>query len=344
MHGLMACLSVLALLFVMMSCRNDMPDTEQVGVGGEDRTVLPVNQVLLPAGTQIPLPGLRPQALALSPNGRFLAVSGKTSELIIVDPEVGQVAQRITLPSEEQNIPLADPSSPNILEPDRRGQLSYTGLAFSPDGDRIYLSNVNGSIKVFAVSEDGTITSSHSIPLPPADAPRRKNEIPAGLALSENGQTLYVCGNLSNRLLVIDTQTNAVTQTFDVGVAPFDVRLLQDKAYVSNWGGRRPEPGDLTGPAGRGTVVKVDPVKHIASEGSVSVIDLASGNTEEILVHLHSSALAVSPDSRHIVCANAASDNLSVIDTRTDTVVETIWAKANPAEPTPCSLVASPTS
>jgi YVTN family beta-propeller protein len=322
----------LAALIGILSCRKNMPDTEQVGAAGENRSVLPVNQVLVPAGAQIPLPGLRPQALSLSPDGRLLAVSGKTNELIIIDPSTGTISQRVSLPSEEQNTPTPDPSSPNILELDQKGQLSYTGLIFSPDGNRIYLSNVNGSIKVFAVAEDGVVTPSHSIPLPPADAPRRKNEIPAGLALSPDGRILYVCGNLSNRLLVIDTLSNEVTKAFDVGVAPFDVRVLDGKAYVSNWGGRRPESGDLTGPAGRGTTVKVDPIKHIASEGSVSVIDVASGSTKEILVHLHSSALAGSPDGRYVVCANAASDNLSVIDTQSDTIVETIWVKANPAD------------
>ncbi len=332
LNGLMSVSLILALHAGLISCRKDVPDTEQVGHAGENRTVLPVNQVLVQAGTQIPLPGLRPQALALSPDNRLLAVSGKTNELVIIDTALGMIAQRVALPSEEQNTPNVDLSSPNILEPDQRGQLSYTGLIFSPDGSRIYLSNVNGSIKVFAIAEDGTFTPSHSIPLPPANAPRRKNEIPAGLAISPNGRALYICANLSNRLLVIDTQTSAVTRIFDVGVAPFDVRLLDGKAYVSNWGGRRPQPGDLTGPAGRGTVVKVDPLKHIAMEGSVSVIDLASGATKEILVQLHSSALAVSPDGRYVVCANAASDNLSVIDTRTDTVVETIWVKPSPAD------------
>ena len=40
----------------------------------------------------------------------------------------------------------------------------------------------------------------------------------------------------------------------------------------------------------------------------------------------HASALAVSPNGRYVVCANAAADTLSVIDTRTDAVIETIWA------------------
>jgi len=52
--------------------------------------------------------------------------------------------------------------------------------------------------------------------------------------------------------------------------------LADSKAYVSNWGGRRPRDGDLTGPAGRGTTVRVDTETFIANEGSVSVVPLAS--------------------------------------------------------------------
>jgi YVTN family beta-propeller protein len=323
-------------VLIALACKPDPPlppDTETVGVKELNRTVVPVNQVVTPAGVQVPLAGLRPQAIALSPNGKLLAVSGKTPELVILDPASGEVRQRVTLPAEEQAAPQPDAPSLNILEPDDEGQLSFAGLVFAPDGGRVYLSNVKGSVKVFAVGADGAVVPSHTIPLPPAGAPRREEEIPAGLALSDDGRLLFVCGNLSDRLLEIDTATGGVLRTFDVGVAPFAVVLAGGKAYVSNWGGRRPGPDDLTGPAGRGTEVRVDPVRHIASEGSVSVIDLAVGKTTaEILVQLHSSALALSPDGRYVVCANAASDNLSVIDTATDGVVETIWAKSGPAD------------
>ncbi len=307
--------------------------SERVGRSGTNRTVLPVNQVVTPLGRQVDLPGLRPQVLALSPDGRRLVVSGKTAELVVLDPVSGTVLQRVPFPDEKVNEPRPDVVSPNILKPDKDGLVSFTGLVFSADGRRIFLSNVNGSVKVFAVAADGTVSPSHSLPLPHADAPRRKDEIPAGLALSADGSKLYVCGNLSDRLLEIEAATGRVIRRFDVGVAPYDVVLVGDKAYVSNWGGRRPGPGDLTGPAGRGTVVRVDPVRHIASEGSVSVIDLKAGKgTTEILTGLHASALALAPDRRYLVCANAGSDNLSVIDTRTDKVVETIWVKAKPSD------------
>ena len=154
---------------------------------------------------------------------------------------------------------------------------------------------------------------------------------------------LYVALNLSNRLAELDAATGKVLRLWDVGVAPYDVVLAGHKAYVSNWGGRRPDAQSVTGPAGRGTLVRVDPVRYIASEGSVSSSTSSQGGrcrprspqlrSREILTGLHASAMALSPNGRWLVVANAGSDTLSVIDTRSDAVVETIWARQNPGRP-----------
>jgi YVTN family beta-propeller protein len=326
--------SVLIVLLLLLagSCRTvDDSSTETVGQAGPQRYVTPIHQVLTPTGIQVELPGLRPQAVALSPDGRLLATSGKTRQLILLDPKTGDIRQRVTLPSSETRSP--NDVSSHILKPDESGQLSYTGLIFSPDGTRIYLSNVNGDIKVFRVGADGQVSGLSSIGLPAADAPWRKEEIPAGLVLSRDGRRLYAVLNLSNRLAEIDTNTGEMLRSWPVGVAPYAVVLVGGKAYVSNWGGRLPDEDSLTGPAGQGTRVRVDPVRHIANEGSVSVIHLDRETpVGQIMVGLHSSALAVSPNGRYVVVANAGSDTLSVTDTRTDKVVETIWAKATPAD------------
>lgn len=304
-----------------------------VGRDRDEITVTPVNQLLTPTGIQIDLPGMRPQALALSPDGKLLVTSGKTSQLVVIDPDSGAIRQRVELPADDQQVPLPEEASENILNPDKKGQVSYTGLVFSPDGRTIYMSNVNGSIKVFRVAADGKVSPSHTIALPPADAPRRSQEIPSGLALNPDGTRLYVCGNLSNRLLEIEVASGKVLRTFETGVAPYDVVLTGSLAVVSNWGGRRPVEADLTGPAGRGTEVRVDPVRHIASEGSVSFVDLEAGQPlGETLTGLHACALAAAPGNRHLVCANAGSDNLSVIDLTTREVVDTIWTRLQPAD------------
>ncbi len=319
-----------ACLIVTAASRAD-DAVERVGRTADGRAITPVNQVVEPAGRQVELPGLRPQAAALSPDGRLLVTAGKTNEVVVVDPANGEIRQRIKPPADDATKPPADAASARNLKPDTQAIESYTGLVFSPDGTRLYMSNVHGSVKVFACV-DGALAASHTIRLPPANAPQRKQEIPAGLAVTPDGTRLFVCGNLSNRLIEVDTGSGDTLRTVDVGVMPFDVVLAAGKAFVSNQGGRRPGAGDLTGPAGKGTTVRVDPVRHIASEGSVTIIDLATGRVAEVLVGLHASALAVAPDGRHVVCANAGSDTLSILDVARGEVVDTVWTKSTPAE------------
>ncbi|TWT75479.1 Phosphoesterase family protein [Posidoniimonas polymericola] len=308
-------------------------DNAKVGPQPNGQGVTPVNQILTPHGRQLHLPGMRPQAVALSPNGRILVTAGKTNEIVVVDPDRAVVVQRVALPAKLPENRSQPETKQAVVPTDTDGQLSYNGLIFSPQGDRLYMSDVNGSIKVFDVDDSGHVEPSFAWSVPDANAPRRKAEAPSGLAVSTDGSRLYVCGNLSNRLFELDTDTGEALRVFDVGVAPFDVVLMGEKAYVSNWGGRRPEQGDLTGPAGRGTVVRVDPVRHIASEGSVSVVDLASGQVRnEIITGRHASGLASSPAHPYLICCNSESDHLSVIDTRTDSVVATLWTKASPAD------------
>lgn len=318
-HAASTCLA-LALLAACTGPGEGTEPDEPVGRKADGRTVTPVNQTLTPHGVTVDLPGMRPQALALSPDGRFVYVSGKTAELVVLDAETGDVVQRVALPSDVG----ADAA-------DEEGQLSYTGLVTDREGRTVYLSNVRGSIEVFRVDGAGHVAPSHGLPLPPANAPRRAEEIPSGLALSGGGRRLHVCGNLSNRLLELDLETGAVVRTFDVGVAPFDVVVSGTRAYVSNWGGRRPGPGDAIGPAGRGTLVRVDE-RGIASEGSVTFVDLESGATHEVRTGLHASALALSPDGRHLVVANAGSDDLTVLDALSGERVDTIWCKPSPSD------------
>lgn len=320
--------------------------SQPVNTGQGGRVITPVNQVLTPAGIQVELLEMRPQALALSPDGSVLAVSGHTAELLLVDPDSGAIRQRVPLPSEQATNTVPEAVSTHILQPDTHGQLSFTGLIFSPDGKRIYLSNVAGSIKVFARNEtSASVEPLASLALPDSGISGRPKEIPSGLALSADGARLYVVLNLSNRLLEMEAATGKVLRIFAAGVAPFDVVLAGGKAYVSNWGGRRPGAEDVTGPAGHGTRVRVDPVRHIASEGSVSIIDLATGRaTKELLTGLHACAMALAPGNRTLAVANAGDDTVSFIDTARDEVTKTFslrWAKGDPFGANPNALTFS---
>ncbi len=68
-----------------------------------------------------------PRALALSPDGKRLLVSGKTSEVLVIDVEQGKVVQRVALPGEDQEQPPTV-VSPNILHPDRTGASQLYGI------------------------------------------------------------------------------------------------------------------------------------------------------------------------------------------------------------------------
>jgi YVTN family beta-propeller protein len=323
------CLPVFLILNCAQAAEKFDATTEIVGRTANGLET-PVNQLVAPAGIQVELPRVRPNALALSPDGKILVTSGLTNKLIVVDPATGKISQYVAFPPDKvrEDAPAADEN----LSANKKPQLSFTGLTFSPDGSRIYLANVNGDIKVFGVGKDETASPLFSIALPPAYAVKRTNEIPAGITVSRDGKKMYVAGNLSNHLFELDAATGNVLRMWDVGVAPYDVVLFKNKIYVSNWGGRRPDANSVTGPAGHGTLVRVDE-RSIASEGSVSVIDLESTNQNEIVTGLHACALALSPDEKFLVVANAGSDTLSVIDTRTDKIVDTICARQNPGDP-----------
>jgi DNA-binding beta-propeller fold protein YncE len=214
---------------------------EPVGLDGTNGVVLPVNQVITPAGEQLELKRLRPQVLVMSPDGRLLLTSGKTHDLIAINPDTLAVEQTVALPDDGALDSTPAPASSHFLEHNDDEQVSYTGLVFSPDGSRIYLSNVHGSIKVFAVDANHKITGLGSISLPDANMPRRKEEIPSGLAISADGKHLYVAGSFSNHLFDYELPSGKLLRTFDVGAVPYTVLLAGHKAYVSNWAGRRPD-------------------------------------------------------------------------------------------------------
>ena len=313
---------------------DDFPTTSEPAGHHGDVLYTPANQMVTPAGTQLELPGLRPQALAASPDGKILVTAGSTHEVVVVDPATGTILQRVSLPS--GSVVEPPPTVEGIIDYDQKAQLSFTGLKFSPDGTRLYLANVSGDVKVFSVGQDKKVAPLFSIPLPAYKTKDRGSDIPAGIAVSADGKKIYVALNLSNRLIELEAATGKVLRLWDVGVAPFDVVLAGHKAYVSNWGGRRPDANSPTGPSGPGSRVRVD-ARSIASEGSVSIIDLAQGEVaataHEIVLGPHACALALSPNGRWLAVASAGSDMLSIVDTRSDEVVETVTARQSPGDP-----------
>jgi YVTN family beta-propeller protein len=206
---------------------------------------------------------------------------------------------------------------------------SWHGLAVSRDGRHIFLSGNKRTIDVAKIDDQGM--ASWSAPLTVAT---KGNSQPTGLVLSPDGSRLYVCLGISNTLGVVDLATQKLVREIPVGVCPYDVGVSPDGAsvYVSNFGGRRTKPGELS-ETSAGTEVLVDS-RSIASSGTVSVIDARTlRETGQIEVGTHPAGMALSRNGRRLYVANANDDSVSVVDTSLRRVNRRIPVRPDPLLP-----------
>jgi YVTN family beta-propeller protein len=218
---------------------------------------------------------------------------------------------------------------------------------FTADGRELFVSTIpgsrtskdGGSVVRLRLEDDGELEKVAEITFgapEQGDAAKRPlaadetyafgtKHLPIGLALADGGKLLLVALNLTNQLAVVDVEKNAVVRRIPVGNAPFGVAVLGSHACVTNFAGRKPQAGDLTGPSGVAPAVRVDPVRHIASEGSVSIVDWRDGKSlGEVVVGPHASSIVASPDGKHLVVTCANDDLAWVLDAATHAVVEKI--------------------
>ena len=143
------------------------------------------------------------------------------------------------------------------------------------------------------------------------------------MAYSPDGSTLYAAVNGQNTVVAIDPATGAIEQTWAVGIAPRQLRFVGTKLYVSDEGGRQASPGEPT-QGSYGTQVPADPFLGTSTTGALSTIDTANAAAPvgQIEVGLHPTAMYA--DDGVLYVANTNDDTVSVVDTATDDVVQTI--------------------
>ena len=270
------------------------------GREADGRGMVPTNQVLTPAGRQVPF-SQRANDCAVSPDGKWLAVKGHL-RLLLIDLAAGSVTRETALP---------------------KGGNSYAGVLWSPDGSTLYTSGINAEVFIGAVRADGTVT--WRTPVTVKARPPARSAIPVGMALSPDGARLYVALDGNNTVAEVDLATRQVVREMDCDMLPYGVALVGRRLYVTNWGGTRPGPQQRTGPAGRWDSVLIDPRSNGSAGGTVSVVDLDAGKAvRAIEVGKHPSAIISSRGGRRVYVANTSGDTVSVIDTQADRVIETI--------------------
>jgi len=303
--------TLLALGLVGGQTFGQQPDnlpSYQVGTQPDGSVVTSVNQIVTPAGMQIPLPRTRVNAIAIRPDNRTAAALTMDSgvPIRIMNLATGAEIQEYT--------PQGGGTSGAIA-----------GLAYSADGRTLYASQDSGNIIIASIAADGTISSNTVIPIPKNPTFNSNGYTapnPAGLALSADGTRLYVALNRYNALGVIDLTQQKYVGQIPVGNAPNSVVVVGDRAYVSNEGGRTATSGDFTVNSS-GTNIVADRQTGAAATGTVSVVDLSNGRTiQDISVGLHPTSMTF--DGSYLFVANTNSDSVSVIDSRTNWVVQTL--------------------
>jgi YVTN family beta-propeller protein len=149
---------------------------------------------------------------------------------------------------------------------------------------------------------------------------------PLGIAVSPDGKTAYAVLDNNNTLTRIDLTAATPKQGAEirVGNVPHSVVISADgtTAYVSNEAGRIATVEDSQ-QYSNGTPVVADFNTGSTSTGTVSVVNLASFTvTGSISTGLHPTGMAFW--GKYLLVANAYSDSMSVIDTTSNEVVNTI--------------------
>lgn len=282
-----------------------------VGKMDDGSMLVPTGQYISPAGATVAFHG-RPVDLLVLPDASTVVVKDNRGLVILDAVEWGIV---------RQELPFG-----NSLGG------SMHGLAWSEQRGAVYATTAQDVLMEGHVLPDGRFDWTRQISLPGPDGKGPSHG--TGIAITNDARYAYVCLSLNNAVVRVDLDTGQVDRTIPVGVAPYDILLSADgrRAYVSNWGGRRVRPGDITASSG-GTSVVVDE-RGIGASGTVSVLDLESASeTAQVVVDLHPCALALTPDGNTLFVANANSDTVSVIDTRAWTVAQTVKVKSHPDLP-----------
>ena len=175
----------------------------------------------------------------------------------------------------------------------------------SLDGKELYVSD-NGILWMQYAGEGGNTISIIDA------ATRRKTGVidlgnyrrPHGMAVHPKTGQLVVTIENPDGLLLVDPGARKVLRKFDVkGKSPHMVLFGPDgrRAYVSN-----------------------------TNSGTVASIEIATGKTKLIQTGKYPQGGVLSPDGKTIYLTNAESDKISIIDTRSDTVVGEIRTATYP--------------
>ena len=200
---------------------------------------------------------------------------------------------------------------------------AHVGLAFSPDGGTLYAAGGRDDA-VYAYARSGGLWSlAGTIPLGHGGRGVGIGVAPnaSGLDVSADGRTLVVANNYNDSISVIDTASGTVRYEHDL------------RPYFT---GNEGTSGGVGGTFPFAVVVKGNATAYVSSDRNreVVVIDVGSATAGRLLkrIPLDGNALGMALDASgsRLFVAQDNADQVAVIDTAHDRVVEKIDARAPP--------------
>jgi hypothetical protein len=181
-----------------------------------------------------------------------------------------------------------------------------TGLAFSPDGQRLYAAvQIGGAVDAPCPPEGGRGGTHAQGVLTVIDVQRTRvlAEVPAGcnpvrVVLSDDGQRAYVSARGSNALGAFDTarlltdRAHAMLVGFQVGTAPVGVAVARGRVFVTN--------SDRFGGGQTQSVAVIDPM------GAAAPLNIPAGGFPR--------ELRVTADQKTLLITNFTSRTVELVD------------------------------
>ena len=290
------------------------------GMTRDGAVLLPNGWSVKPAGRQARL-GDFPVLAALHPTEPVMAVLHAgygEHEVVTVNPDTGKVIGRVALAE------------------------TFSGLAWSPDGKALYVGGGWDDV-IYAFDQAGgllTLRRKLAYPTPLGGVARRTV---AGLAVTGDGQTLWVANAFGHSIARFRTETGSLEGEWPVDPDSYPYALAIDEAkgrvYVSLWGKAQVAVVDAkTGAIAARWPTEGHPNEMLLARGgktlyvananrnTVSVFDADDGKPIEVIGTAIDprapsgstpSSLALSPDGNALFVANANTNNLAVVNVKT---------------------------
>lgn len=272
----------------------------QIGLQPDGSYLVSTNQSISPIGKAVRIEGSRPKDMAVSPDGKLVAVLS-TGKILVYAPD-------------------------GTLQSEIRHTNSELGIAWSANGKTLYASSNTGSLVKFEQTE-GAWRATGNLPatLPPPPNVRMAKPQPTGLAASPDGKRLYIGLGMRNKVAVLDIEKGDVLHEIEVGVAPYNLSVSPDGKYlaVSNRGGEAPKNNEISAKSA-GSDVAVDEKTDAPKRGSISLVETSSRSVRNYIVGKQPGGTRFSADGKMLYVANTEGDSLSFINLERGSIQTTL--------------------